>query len=769
MSRQGIDYNKVAKVAESIKKRGIEPSLTDICKELGILSITPELTEHIERWYHNQPEFKQKNHSPLTGNIQIESSNIIEKNIELEKSLSLLRATLESTADGIMMVNGKGQVVDWNQKFIDMWRIPPSLMEAGTESISFDYILDQLMDPSSLTSDVQYLYQNPSWEGELPEVHFKDGRIFERYTQPQRVGNEIVGRVFSFRDVTQKRLAENELHIRERAIEASSHGVVIMDILKQGYPVIYVNKAFQKITGYSDKQALGRTLSGLLGRSADDLNCKRITKAIQEGEEELIEVESLRQNGELFWCELSVAPVKDSLGQLHHYICILNDISDRREMEQQLVRQATHDSLTELPNRILLLDRVEQAILHAKKHNSLLAFLFIDLDRFKMTNDSLGHTIGDKLLQVIANRLLIATDESDTVARLGGDEFVILFTELTSYDQVEEKAKEILESVEKPIQIQQHNLKITASLGISYYPQDGKDFETLLKNADLSMYHAKDAGRNTYRAFEPEMNRKIINSMQLDAALRDALKEKELSLAYQPLIDLKRKKVVGVEALMRWQSHSLGQVSPIDFIPMAEENGQIIEMGTWALEKACSQVKEWQNKGYKDLTVAVNISGRQFLQSDLCGIIRSVLQKTKLQAKYLELEMTETLLIEDLDNIIATMNDLKKMGVKLVIDDFGTGYSSLSYLKQFPVDKLKIDRSFINEMISDENDAAIAKAIINLGHSLNLTVLAEGIENEFQLNFITANGCDYAQGYYFLAPQRPEEVSQFLMNFPDKL
>ncbi|QDP73003.1 EAL domain-containing protein [Legionella israelensis] len=767
MSRQEIDYEKVAKVAESIKKRGIEPSLTDVCKELGIMNITPKLTEFLEQWYHNQPEFKRKINAPLTENIKIEASNIVEKNIELEKSLSLLRATLESTADGIMMVNGKGQVVDWNQKFVDMWRIPPYMMEAGTERISFEYILDQLIDPAALISDVQYLYQNPSWEGELPELHFKDGRIFERFTQPQRVGNEIVGRVYSFRDVTQKRLAEDELRIRDRAVEASTHGVVIIDVLKVEHPVIYINKAFQKITGYTEKQALGKNLASLLGRSSDDLNYKRLALAIKELREETVEVESLRRDGEVFWCELSVAPVKDSFDQVRHYVCIVNDVTERREMEKQLLRQATHDSLTELPNRVLLMDRVEQAILQAKKKKSTLAFLFLDLDRFKMTNDTLGHSMGDKLLQVVANRLLIATDDYDTVARLGGDEFVVLLSEIPDHHEAEKKAREILSLVEKPVQIEQHSLKITASIGISYYPRDGKDYESLMKTADLSMYHAKDSGRNTYRVFEQEMNRRIINTMQLDTALRDALKNNEFYLAYQPLIDLKNEKIVGVEALLRWKSKTLGQVAPVDFIPMAEENGQIIEISVWVMEEACKQLKRWHNLGLKDLTMAVNISGRQFRQDKLFETVQKVLEKTELEAKYLELEMTETLLIEDIEHVVDAMHILKDMGVKLVIDDFGTGYSSLSYLKQFPVDKLKIDRSFINEMISDDNDAAIAKAIINLGHSLNLEVLAEGIENEFQKNFVTANGCDYAQGYYFTAPQKPENLLNFLVNFPN--
>lgn len=764
MRRQDIKYEKVAAAAEKIKQRGKDPSLTDVREELGIVGTHVELSVLLEQWYHNQPEFKRSNTMPLSDNIAPPTDQIVKKNTELEKSLSLLRATLESTADGIMMVNGQGAVVDWNQKFVEMWRIPSYMMESGKESISFDYILEQLTDPQSLVSDVQYLYQNPEWQGELPELNFKDGRIYERFTQPQRVGNQIVGRVYSFRDVTQKRVAQDELRIRERAIEASSHGIAIIDISKNENKVIYVNKAFERTTGYPEHLALGKNLNMLQGTDIDEVNNKRIELAIRELREETVEMESIRRNGEVFWCEISVAPVKDSFGHVKHYVCILNDITQRRDMEDQLLMQATYDSLTNLPNRVLLMDRVDQAILQAKKKNTMLAFLFLDLDRFKMTNDTLGHSMGDKLLQFIANRLLISTDDFDTVARLGGDEFVILLSNIEDMNQAETMAQELLHAIARPIQIEQHSLKITASLGISFYPRDGLDYESLLKSADLSMYHAKDNGRNTYRVYEPEMNRRVINHMQLDTALRDALKFNELFLVYQPLIDLKQSKIVGFEVLMRWNSKILGMVSPVDFIPMAEENGLILEMGEWVLREACLQIKNWQKQGLKNLSVAVNISGRQFRQTNLPDLVADVLKSTGLQAKYLELELTESLLIEDIDHVVETMYKLKDMGIKLVIDDFGTGYSSLSYLKQFPVDKLKIDRSFISEMASNQNDAAIAKAIINLGHSLNIEVLAEGIENDFQKDFIIAHGCDYAQGYYYKAPDTPDKIFEFVKN-----
>lgn len=769
MRRQEINYKKIATAAEKIKQLGKEPSVTDVCDVLGIAHTHNEISTLLEQWYHNQPEFKRENHAPLTANLDVKSDEAHEKNSELEKSLSLLRATLESTADGIMMVNGLGAVVDWNQKFVEMWRIPSYMLESGKESISFEYILEQLTDPQSLVADVQYLYQNPEWQGELPELNFIDGRIYERYTQPQRVGNQLVGRVYSFRDVTQKRMAQDELLIRERAIEASTHGVLIIDITHNENKVIYVNKAFERTTGYTEELALGQNFITLLGADVEEVNNKRIELAIRELREESVEMESMKRNGSAYWCELSVAPVKDSFDHVKHYVCIFNDISRRREMEMQLIKQATYDSLTNLPNRVLLMDRVEQGILQAKRDNKMMAFLFLDLDRFKMTNDTLGHSLGDKLLQSVANRLLQATHDLDTVARLGGDEFVILLSDVENSLQAEKMASHLLKLIENPIQVDQYSLKISASLGISFYPRDGTDYESLMKSADLSMYHAKDSGRNTYRVYEDEMNKRVVNQMYMDSALRDALKNKELYMVYQPLIDLKASKVIGFEALMRWHSKTLGQVSPVDFIPIAEENGLILEMGEWALEESCLQMKRWQKHGFKELYVAVNISGRQFRQSCLPEVVDRVLKKTGLEAKYLELELTESLLIEDIEHVVETMYALKDRGTKLAIDDFGTGYSSLSYLKQFPVDKLKIDRSFISELAGGDNDAAIVKAIINLGHSLNIQVLAEGIENEYQRDFIIANGCDFAQGFLYKMPDTPDKILEYLKTSPNLL
>ncbi|MDR3501215.1 MAG: EAL domain-containing protein [Legionella sp.] len=765
MALKETNYPKVAQAASSVKQQGKIPSITNICEELGMISPTPNLPALLEQWFHTQPEFQRSIQTPLSENINIKTVNLFEKNIELEKSLSLLRATLESTADGIMMVNGQGKVVDWNQKFVEMWRIPTFMLEVGTESISFEYILEQLINPEGLISDVNFLYENPDWQGELPILHFKDGRIFERYTQPQRIGIEIVGRVYSFRDVTKKLMHEDELRIRERAIEASTHGVAILDISKPNLPIIYVNKAIERITGYSEEQLLGQGLTFLHANKAQHVNHKRIILAIKELREETVELESYQQHGEVFWCEISVAPVRDSFDKVKHYICLINDVTERRKMEEQLIKQATYDSLTELPNRVLLIDRVDQAILQAKKKGSMLAFLFLDLDHFKLTNDTLGHSMGDRLLQAVSNRLLLATNDLDTVSRLGGDEFVILLQDIQTEQQAHQIADNILNSLAKPFPIDEHHLKITGSIGISYFPKDGNDYDSLMKSADLSMYHAKDSGRNTYHNYNKQMNTQIVNRMQINNALRDSLQKNEFHLLYQPLINLAENKLIGFEALLRWNSHILGAVPPNDFIGIAEENGLILEIGLWAMEEACKQLVRWHQQGYSHLTMAVNISGRQLRQPRMPEMIGKILSKAGLSPKFLELELTESLLVDNIKHAVDAMYELKDMGIKVVIDDFGTGYSSLAYLKQFPVDKLKIDRSFITELVDKESDAAIARAIINLSHSLNLEVLAEGVETELQREFIMTHGCDYAQGYYFSPPQKAEDLGPFLRDY----
>jgi diguanylate cyclase (GGDEF)-like protein/PAS domain S-box-containing protein len=688
-----------------------------------------------------------------------------ESHDELKNSLSLVRATLESTMDGILIVDRNNHIVDCNQKFVSMWRIPKEMIESGDEMQALGHVLSQVADPAGLQKIVTKLYDNIEEAGELGEILFKDGRVFERYSQPQRVGNEIVGRVWSFRDITQRKQTEESLRLQERAIAFSPHGIIICDITKPHSPISYVNPAFERITGYKSDEVIGQNCRFLQGADRDQYGVRRINLALQHLHEESVVIRNYRKDGSLFWNQLNIAPVFEPSGKVTHYVGILMDITNQKTLEEQLLHQATHDSLTTLPNRSLLLDRIQQAIIHARRSKLLVAILFLDLDQFKTINDGLGHMIGDELLKTVAQRLSLRISESDTIARMGGDEFVIVFPNVEKEETIYEEAQKILTELAKPIFIEEKELHITTSIGISFYPHDGDDVNTLLKNADMSMYLAKENGRNNFQTYTAELDRKLTQRMTLENHLRSALERREFIVYYQPLMNLRNDRICGMEALIRWMHPELGLISPQDFIPIVEEDGLIIPIGKWVMEIACQQLKDWHQQGFTDLCMSVNLSGRQLQQPDIIDIVRQTLETTNLDPEHLELEITETTLLENTEETIDKLHQLKEVGIHLSIDDFGTGYSSLNYLKRFPVDKLKIDRSFVQDLTSNQNNASITIAIINLASSLQLTVLAEGIETEAQLTFLKENNCDQGQGYYFSKPVPADEFLVLLKKY----
>jgi diguanylate cyclase (GGDEF)-like protein len=431
-------------------------------------------------------------------------------------------------------------------------------------------------------------------------------------------------------------------------------------------------------------------------------------------------------------------------------------------MAQQMEFQANHDPLTQLPNRTLLQDRLGHALARAQRSHRQLAVLFIDLDHFKRINDSLGHAAGDSLLRVVAERLQTCVREEDTVARLGGDEFVILLEELPHGELATRVARQVIQALSPPFRVAGHEFFITSSIGISVFPKDGEDAQTLLKQADTAMYRAKEQGRNTFQFYTAALNVAILARLNLEHDLRYALERAELRLHYQPQVDLACHRVIGVEALLRWQHPQRGLVSPSEFIPLAEDTGLILPIGEWVLRTACAQGKAWQDQGLGPLRVAVNLSARQFLQLELPAVVAETLQESGLPAACLELEITESLLMHDLDGAIGTLRGLKAMGVQLALDDFGTGYSSLSYLKRFPLDRLKIDRSFVGDITSAADEAAIALAVIALAHSMRLQVLAEGVETATQLAVLQSGGCQQMQGFYFSRPLPVEAITLLL-------
>jgi len=571
----------------------------------------------------------------------------------------------------------------------------------------------------------------------------------------------VQARTFALsKEVHARRDAELALRVRDRAIEAAFNAVMVTDASAPDNPILYVNPAFERTTGYAPHEALGRNARFLQGSDTDQLVLKEIGEAVKAGREGHGVLRNYRKDGSAFWNELHVAPVRDDAGALTHFVGVLNDVSVVREHQRVLEFRAHHDALTGLPNRIMLRDRLEQAIAQARRRKESVAVLWLDLDHFKFVNDSHGHQVGDGLLVALSDRLRATVRESDTVARLGGDEFVVLMPGINSDADAAAGAQKVLQALSTPFEVNGHVLNASTSVGVSLFPKDGDSSEQLLSHADIAMYRAKNDGRNGFHFYSSELSVQSREHEAVTRALHLALDERQFELHYQPKIDLVSGDIMGVEALIRWRHPERGLVSPADFIPIAEETGLIVPMGEWVLATACAQAKAWQSDWQANISVAVNVSARQFRQHDLPATVRRVLAETGLPPHSLELELTESLLMQQTDVVVNALRAIRDMGVSLALDDFGTGFSSLTYLRSFPLNVLKIDRSFVSGVDTIEADAAITRAIIGMAHSLGLSVVAEGVETAAQLDFLKHQHCDVAQGYLLGRPMPASELAK---------
>ena len=576
------------------------------------------------------------------------------------------------------------------------------------------------------------------------------------------------GLLRALRYAVERKTTEEALFVeKERAqvtLNSIGDAVICTDISGS---ITFLNFVAEKMTGWPRKEAAGRPIAEVL-RILDDTSREATPDPMEMavGQNRTVHLPSncilLRRDGLEIPIEDSVAPIHDREGQATGAVIVFRDVSAARTMALQMTHSAEHDFLTGLPNRMLLNDRANQAITLAPRHSKKVAILFLDLDGFKHINDSLGHPIGDKLLQSIGKRLVDCVRGSDTVSRQGGDEFVVLLSEMEQSEDAAISALRILQAVAEAHTIDQHDLHVTASIGVSVYPEDGLDAETLIKNADTAMYQAKENGRQSYQFFKTAMNVRAVERQSIEENLRRALERQEFSLHYQPKINLRTGEITGAEALIRWTHPIRGPVSPAQFIPVAEDCGLILPIGNWVLREACKQARAWVDAGLPLSTMAVNISSMEFRDDNFLENVFAVLEETGLNPRSLELELTESVLMKRAESAASVLQTLRAKGVQVAVDDFGTGYSSLSYLRKFPIDALKIDQSFVRQITSAPDDTTIVTAVISMGRSLKLRVVAEGVETHEELAFLQAHMCDEAQGYYFSRPVLPQHFAKLL-------
>lgn len=561
-------------------------------------------------------------------------------------------------------------------------------------------------------------------------------------------------------------LLYKEKNRAEIALNSISDAVVCTDIHGN---IDYLNIAAEILTGWTRSEAYGHPIQHVFNviNGTTRLPCSNPVQLVLQTDKpvELAgNILLIKRDGSEISIKDSASPIHNAEGELTGVVIVFHDLNTSKAVVMKMAHLAQHDFLTNLPNRVLLNDRIAHAIEAAKRNNTQIALLFLDLDNFKYINDSLGHDIGDQVLQQVTASLNASVRGSDTVSRTGGDEFVILLADSKNGEDAALTAEKILELFNLPHILDNHQLHVSTSIGISVYPTDGMDAETLIKNADTAMYNAKENGRNNYQFFKPVMNARAVERQSLEASLRIALEKNELALIYQPKYNLSTSALTGVEALIRWQHPEWGEVMPERFVPVAEDSGLMIPIGRWVIRTACLQIKRWIQSGFPNMTVAVNISASEFLHKDFVPDLQAILLETGVDAHCLALEITETVLMRDAKASAIILHQLKAIGVVLVVDDFGTGYSSLSYLQQFPIDVLKIDRSFVTDIQAVTDEGIIVSAIISMGNSLKLKVIAEGIETAEQLAFLVSRHCHEGQGYLFSSPVTSQQLTHLMLN-----
>ncbi|RRQ20888.1 bifunctional diguanylate cyclase/phosphodiesterase [Thiohalobacter thiocyanaticus] len=676
----------------------------------------------------------------------------------LEQSESRLRTLVRTIPDLVWLKDTEGVYLLCNSMFEKFFGATEKAIRGHTD---YDFVsqsqADFFQEQDQRAMHAGEPLMNEEW------LRFNSGGyygLFETVKTPMRDSRgNLIGVLGIARDVTRRKQAEDELRLAAMVFEQSREGIIITDAEDR---IIKINKAFTEITGYTETEALGQHPNILSSGRHDKAFYRRLWQAVENQGYWQGEIWNRRKDGKIYPQWLSIVRTYDANPKVRGHIAIFEDITQRKQDEERINWLAHFDALTGLPNRTLLLDRVRSAIARARRYKHGIAVLYCDLDHFKNVNDALGHSVGDGLLKEVAARLPRLVREQDTVSRQGGDEFIVLLPD-TDSNGAAHVCRKIMSEISEPCSISGFELNISFSIGVSIYPDDGDDFDTLAKHADIAMYQAKQMGRNGYCFFTPELQGMTARTLKLETDIQRALDHDEFLLHYQPQVCIATGRLSGFEALLRWQHPEFGMISPAEFIPIAERSGQIVRIGEWVARTAAIRLRGWLDAGLEPVKMAVNLSVPQLQQARLFETMETILDETGLAPELLELEVTESMLMEDPEKSVAALRRLSQYGVKVAIDDFGTGYSSLAYLKRLPVNYLKIDREFIRDIPADPDDATIARSIISLGHSLGLQIIAEGVETQAQLEFLRVEGCDHMQGFLFSRPLPEAEMFDLLV------
>ena len=708
--------------------------------------------EYIFRTKLGQPIKLTLSHSPVTHRGEVTGAVIIGRDLrerkryewEARRAVTLLQSTLDSTADGILVIGHDGRVLTSNQRFADIWGIPAEVMEQDDDPGLIGHLVDQLNDPAEFLRTLAALHEHPEDES-VHVLELKDGRRLEQYSIGRYLDDAPL-RVWSFRDVTARLATEEALRDSEARyrllFEQNAAGVCLATIFGH---IIDCNATFAEMVGYAVGELTTRELGDVLERPAAMGEIRRRLDATPTVRG--LEIPMRRRDGERVSTLANVSLLGQGERALVHMTAV--DISVRKRAEEQIAFHAYHDALTQLPNRRLFIERVQLSLLAAKRARGNVAVLFIDLDRFKTINDTLGHSVADALLVEIAKRLQSCVRQTDTVARHGGDEFTLILPDLHQPEDAAQVAEKILERVAEPVVAGGTTIEVSVSIGIAVYPYDGADVDTLLRNADDAMYRAKQTGRNTYQLCTEQMKTRAVERLSLQSRLRKAMNDGELLLTYQPLVSLTTGLVAGTEAIVRWNEPERGVMEASDFMPAAEETRLVVPLGEWMLFTACRQLRQWRDAGLPPLRMAVNVSARQFQQRDLADVVRRAVDDCRIDPALLELEIRETTAMRDVDRTVSLLKLLRETGVSIAIDHFGSAYSSLGSLSVLPIHAVKIDRRLVQNVGVVKGDAAIVDAVIGVSRELGLRAAAEGVDTREQLDFLTSRGCQEAQGAYF--------------------